>query len=560
MFLRVILFLIFLNNAVCCWSACSFKDSSNHAALATHDALRLIVERSKECPTDVFAFRALLKGKNLTLDTTLVANRGFHNPNLGSFSLFEIVRGQATGIPLIKPGEFFFGHFTDIDEQNRLIANQQPIKGALMIEAIAWDYEKKLFNFYELRGDGRKGQWFYRGNSLDIFADNKQLHLQSDPIHPQFGQRLRCSGCHGQGGPIMKEIDKPYNDWWTQSRPLDFGGIAPPTKLYTSLQACSAQSCTYLYAPSLRSLAPCLKLSGRRYRKPDDNLSTILISLVSAEKLAHNVKIGMNKLTQNSPYHHLTWQEQLRPLFCPVEINFISDNLPNELGQATITIPSHFFIDSRLLPVTKNSFITVSRHHYQAAVTKALSHFPETNQTDADHAWLAPVKALSDQLAIQVLVDKDLVTDKFISDVLAIDITNPAFSNKRCALLRYLPITYTSNWLAIFIDNLKHAKNQAAEELLANLIDTTHTKEFYQKKAEKIIHQCQKKLSKRSNVEKMYALLSQRRAEIKASEISANPLGQILEPGFRVIFPENNLASLPGQLTLDEDCNIRALA
>ena len=41
--------------------------------------------------------------------------------------------------------------------------------------------------------------------------------------------------------------------------------IAPPTKLYTALQARSAQSCTHLYTPSPRSLAPCLKLSGRRY-------------------------------------------------------------------------------------------------------------------------------------------------------------------------------------------------------------------------------------------------------------------------------------------------------
>nr|WP_131783462.1 hypothetical protein [Legionella gresilensis] len=517
--MRVVIFLTCLNNAVFSWSACVFKDSTNNIAPITHDALRLIIEQSKGCPTDVFAFHALLKNKQLTLHTTLVANRGFHNPSLGSFSLFEIVTGHTKGIPIIKSGEFFFGHFTDIDEQNRLIANQEPMQGALMIEAIAWDYKKKLFNFYELRGDGEKGQWFYRGNSLDIFSDNKQLHLQSDPLHPQFGQRLRCSGCHGQGGPIMKEIDKPYNDWWTQNRPLDLGG-----------------------------------------RKPDDNLSAILVNLVSAEKLAEHVKIGMNKLTQIFPYKHLTWQEQLRPLFCPVEINFISDNLPNDLGQTTIKIPSDFFIDSRLLSTIKNSSIIISRNHYQEALTKALSHFPETNQLDADHAWLTPVKSLSDQLAIQALVDRGLITEKFVADVLAIDMTNPVFSNKRCTLLRYIPKTYSANWLPIFIHNLKHSSNQTAQELLANLMDITHPKEFYQKKAEKIIYQCQKKLTKQRNVEKLYALLSQRRIEIKASEISANPLGQILEPGFRVIFPENNLVLSPGQLILDKDCTIRGQA
>ena len=44
-------------------------------------------------------------------------------------------------------------------------------------------------------------------------------------------------------------------------------------------------------------------------------------------------------------------------------------------------------------------------------------------------------------------------------------------------------------------------------------------------------------------------------SEIHASEISSNPRGQILEPGFRVIFPENKIASLPGKLMLTEECD-----
>jgi hypothetical protein len=47
-------------------------------------------------------------------------------------------------------------------------------------------------------------------------------------------------------------------------------------------------------------------------------------------------------------------------------------------------------------------------------------------------------------------------------------------------------------------------------------------------------------------------MASQRRAEVKAAETSKNPRGQILEPGFRVIFPVDRLQSQPGQLRLDE--------
>ncbi|WP_165482063.1 hypothetical protein [Legionella beliardensis] len=489
-------------------------DSNKAEAPATNDALRLIVSQSPVCPTDVFAFRALLKNHHLLLKTSLVANRGFHNPSQGSFSLFEWVTGQAKGFPTIEPGEFFFGHFTDVDEQNRLIANQYPEKNALMIEAFAWDYKKNVFNFYELRGDGEKGQWFYRGDSLDIFADNSMLHRQ---LHPTFGDRLRCSGCHGQGGPIMKELFSPHNDWWTTKRPLDFGG-----------------------------------------RKPDESLSLILTDLVSAEELASAVQHGLKKLNQHQAYQSSSLQEQLRPLFCPVEVNFVADESANDEYQANISIPSDFFIDSRLLPHKR--VITISRTDYQAVLVYAESRFPETSLLDADHAWLAPVKALSDQMVIDSLIKRGVISDKFVADVLAVDMANPVFSSKRCELLSYLPLQSSPHWLDTFIYNLKQSPSLAAKDLLANLTDPTHTKDFYQQKAEQFLQQCQEKLTKLSHVEKMYALLAQRRLEIQASEISANPRGQILEPGFRVIFPSNNLASIPGYLEMNEQCDVKPKA
>ena len=75
-----------------------------------------------------------------------------------------------------------------------------------MVELIAWDGDKQVFNFYEMIGDGRQGKWFYRGDSLDIQADVKFLHRQTGSGDPRFGSNLRCSGCHTAGGPIMKEL------------------------------------------------------------------------------------------------------------------------------------------------------------------------------------------------------------------------------------------------------------------------------------------------------------------------------------------------------------------
>ena len=197
----------------------------------------------------------------------MVANTGFHHQATGSFSIFEIVSGRFSGVGdnddiIINPGEFFFGHFTTINDDNHLILDQNPYPDSLMIEAIAWDHKNELFNFYELLGNGKQGIWFYRGNSADIYLDNRFLHRQPDAQHPQFGNRLRCSACHDAGGPIMKELYPPHNDWWENKRKLDFAG-----------------------------------------RKPDAVLKEILATLVPAGRLAESVIQGLQKLNHRLSYH-----------------------------------------------------------------------------------------------------------------------------------------------------------------------------------------------------------------------------------------------------------------
>lgn len=515
----VILTSLYAQNIV---AACTILNSKNQPVTQMSDPLSLLLNSDSNCPDDVFKFRRLLKNADLNLETTMVANRGFHNPAQGSFSIFEMVTGkikQDKNIIAINLGDFFFGHFTAINSHNNLIADQNPEKGSLMIEAFAWDNKKELFNFYELRGTGKKGQWFYRGNSIDILLDNKLLHRQPDPMHPVFGDRLRCSGCHQAGGPIMKELHHPHNDWWEPNRKLDFGG-----------------------------------------RNFDNSLKEILKTLVPPEHLAKAVKEGLKKLTQSNLFYRyvssLSLQEQLRPLFCPMELNFKSDFIPNDEGKSEISLPLDFFIDSRLLFSNTKTGIIISRSYYESALNAIGSHFPETKFNDADHAWLTPVKAKSDELAIDNLIKRGLINKKFLADILAIDMTNPVFSSDRCSLLKYIPNTITPNWREIFIDNLSRSSSPAAKQLVENLTDPNRTLEYYQNKSEQILKQCKVKLKNNANIEMLMRLLIQRRAEILASEISSNPKGQILEPGFRVIFPKSTYTPIPGMLKLTPECDI----
>lgn len=504
------------------FSACSVTHSSGKPVEQTHDALGLILFSQAQCPKDVFALRQFLKSSGLKIETTMVANRGFHNPAQGSFSLFEMVLGELKIMNnhlSINGGDFFFGHFTAISPSGDLIADQNPEKNGLMIEAFAWDPKKEVFNFYELRGDGTQGQWFYRGDSVDIFADNELLHRQPDPKHPQFGNRLRCSGCHDAGGPIMKELDKPHNDWWEPKRKLDFGGL-----------------------------------------KPDTTLQDILETLVAPDQLAKSVLLGVNKLNHSRELYQkkasLSLQEQLRPLFCPVELNLMSDVVPNDELYFEVSIPAEFFIDSRFLPTQENQVIIISRVFYEAALNALGSYFPETYLRDADYAWLTPVKAKSDKVAVDNLIKNRVIDTKFMLDVLDVDRTNPVFSSARCNLLRLLPSIPTLDWHEVFIKNLSETNEWAAKKLLKNLTSPEQDTKFYQQKAKRFLQKCQEKLKNSKNVEMMYRLLVQRRTEISASEISLNPLGQILEPGFRVIFPENKMTPAPGPLMLSPTCDV----
>ncbi len=495
--------------------ACVIQDSRGRPVLSNSDPLAKLLLSGGVCPVNVFELRARLLAGGAKIKTALVANRGFHNASSDSFSMFEMVSGRLDPLGItIDDGDFFFGHFTASRGANTLFADQRPESGALMVELIAWDTDKQVFNFYEMIGDGRQGKWFYRGDSLDIQADVKFLHRQTNSSNPRFGSNLRCSGCHTAGGPIMKELTPPYNDWWVNERHLTFGKA-----------------------------------------NPDAELSRIFQGIVDASELSNAVRVGDSKLLGSVKFQQarkaLSLQEQLRPLFCPVELNLESDTAPLDQKAASVQIPSAFFVNTMLAQAS----VSIERSHYDAALVALKASFPETQMADADHGWLTPVKAFSDTQIIESLIKQGLIDQEFAFDVLAVDMTNPVFSTARGSLLRLLPDSATIDWKEKFKANLKAnaSRNAAAQELLNNLTDPSRDIKFHQARALRILSQCQKSLQEKSAALEMYKLLAQRRAEAFASEISKNPEGQILEPGFRVIFPKVQPTAKPGFLHLSEE-------
>jgi hypothetical protein len=502
-------------------ASCLMQRSDGGNVLGNSDYLARLLSKATDCPKNVIEFRNAVIRDGMQFRTTMVANRGFHNPSQGSFSLFEMIVGSSSSTGLrLQQGDFFFGHFTEA-KGNQLVAAQQPDKGALMIELIGWDATKRVFNFYELIGDGTQGRWFFRGDSHDIQRDARLLHLQPNPGQPVFGKTLRCAGCHIQGGPIMKELAPPHNDWWTPNRRLPGGG-----------------------------------------RKPDPELAWMLQGLIPADQLAQAVLTGVQKLQLGGGAQaSLSLREKLRPLFCPMEVNFESSPLPGEQS-SSVQIPSAFFVDPRLASLS----IAASKGAYDQAMASLGMRFPEGGKTDGDHPFLAPVKATSDIIAIEALKRQGILNDEVIADILAVDYTNPVFSAARCGLLRFVPESAGPNWQKLFASNLQRALTQPApnegsqwapvlQVALANLTDPARNLAFHRAEVQAFLKQCASHASTAMNG--WVLLLAQRRNEIRASEISKNPRGQILEPGFRVIFPEPSRPVTPGSHFLTQSCEVR---
>ncbi|GMV31303.1 MAG: hypothetical protein AMXMBFR59_34280 [Rhodanobacteraceae bacterium] len=498
---------------------------------AHDDALFKLLSAQPRCPGNALEFRNLVLANKMSSRPSMVANRGFHNPlPQGSFSFFESIDGSYAGQKLV-PGDWFYGHFTAASIDNTALTSilspqQAATPDNLLLETLVWDPRKQMYNFYEIRGTGQGGQWFYRGDSADIQADIANLWRAYDPSQPIFmgppdssGKatlpRLRCSGCHMNGGPIMKELAFPHDSWWRPERPLPLGAMR---------------------------IAP--------------EYVTILDNLVSSEIFSGWIKAGNEKLASSPAYMKqrsaLSLQEQLRPIFCEQEVNLDSDLLPFEGPATTIKAPIGAFVDQRLAGDIK--YIEIDKTLYTNSLNLFQAQFFDyqsgsfqnsvqpINQIDADHAFETPVKSHTDRLLAQKMVASGLIDEKFLYDVLAIDPTRPMFSPQRCGLLQLVPGGGpTPNWRTQFTQALTNAGTPAAKALLANMNDPARTPEWHRNQVKQILTRVQSLAQVQLSVNGFVRLLAGRRIAVYQAQISQHPQGQIFEPGFRLIFPTMQL-------------------
>src|SRR6185295_16158002 len=113
------------------------------------------------------------------------------------------------------------------------------------------------------------------------------------------------------GTPILKEIDKPNNDWWTTAAKLKLGNL--------KLQ------------PGIDPQNP-VQLAGNLFQNATD-----------VSNLSFQVKKGIDRLAASHVQRGQSLKHRLRSLFTTMEMNLASDNQPFEQRSgASINVPADF--------------------------------------------------------------------------------------------------------------------------------------------------------------------------------------------------------------------------
>lgn len=472
------------------YGACVVEKTTGGAAQGQTDALLDVFAKIERCPTSAPALQIALEKTGLEVLPSMVANRGRHNDAVGSFSFFERVVG-----PDVDEGTFFYGHFTT-KEAGIVVLEQEPSEGALLVELIVWDRKKEVFNFYELIGTGKSAVWFYRGDSNDALRDNRYVHRKPPQGVDKFGKTMRCSACHSSGGPILKELVAPHNDWWTKSRPALV-----------------------------------------KNEKASETVRGRLARLVETSVFAQSVRTGIDRLEASRAYQKgrraLSLPEQLRPLFCENEINLESDGVPFDDNAAKVRVSSASIISPKLASFAAS----FDGARYRTLLAARNLRFDVLPRRDGDHAWLVPVKGYSDLKALQSLVAEKVVDEEFVADVLAVDFETPLFSAQRCALLALVPEKATDRWPDEFHAALEASSLLGAKELLTNLDNRARTAADHRDRAAKHVAKWNASAATEDGSQAAFEKLLWQRVAVRKSDISKNPKGEILEPRFRRIFP-----------------------
>jgi hypothetical protein len=309
------------------------------------------------------------------------------------------------------------------------------------LEAWGWDDRRGRYNYYRMDNAGSNNGpvWKFRGSSegADLLSAQQRAGT--------------CLECHISGGPVMKELLRPWNNWSSLDSLADY--LTPGTPNAWPVTAQLPQFGKFTGAEILETPI----FQGLR-RFNNRRLAAMLKLQPGTDQPA---------LTPEGRAEVLQGQRLLRPLFETVECNLSSSlrksglhrfNAPADFVPALkINPPNSAFLNVGLiaggqLPVYAglkiieaeafSTLASLTQEENRQLVAAAGLGLLGRQPGDAQFAWFGPEPSHVDMDLVDQCLRRGVITPHFLAAVLAVDLETPVFSARRAALLRFIPATF----------------------------------------------------------------------------------------------------------------------
>lgn len=321
---------------------------------------------------------------------------------------------------------------------------------ASLLQLIAWSDIDGAFHFFERR----HGVWGWAGNSFHA------LRAPSRGKGPFDG--------HINGGLVMKELKFPWAHWHSQSSSIPREAFHPDSEFLTNPLFATVDN-----AEVLESI---VKSGITRWTKSR-------LSAESSSGILKNVSSYFNQI------------------MTPTSVNLISTSQEfRRVRGRTLKLPSSFFIDidglelalSQIDPFSDaipSARIEVDGNLYSDATLGLEMIVPSEDRTisvegDTHFCFLVPERAFEDFEVVKQLLEKGIISPRFLLSLLMVDFQNPVHSDRRAELVKYCPVDLSEgkSLEALFISSIKQAnafEGSAEAEFLSywhepNLLERVH--------------------------------------------------------------------------------------
>lgn len=293
----------------------------------------------------------------------------------------------------------------------QILLSAAPGGNSGFLQVISWDSKKDRFNFYDYGNAGVGGAltWSWTGDSS--WAGNPQT----------IGQG--CFDCHHNGVVIMKEFDKPWNNW-NSSLALIQPSFVPQAvaseALFQNLQN----------APALQSAVQGAVqnyynrwLRGLIDQGTLENVPEVLRHLIVNTTVQFESSLIKSDPAKTSPAN--------APITGLPSNFFLWDTVLRDVLQLSYRFPNSLKLDRTAYDnyLKSNGFALVNITEDGGPAYK------QGGSTDA--AFFVPVPPQEDLFMIQLMIQAKAVSPKFAASVLMVDFQNPVFSPTRQSLQQY---------------------------------------------------------------------------------------------------------------------------